>query len=89
MIKNRNASKRPFETVKSRLSSLPSGITWPGIAVIGISAGIGFTIAFFEAQLAYPAGEVLETAKLGILAASAAGAAGAHTLGILTLKRKS
>jgi len=58
-------------TVKSGLASLPEGVNWGHIYGVSILAGIGFTMSLFIGNLAFqenPA--MLETAKLGILAAS-------------------
>jgi NhaA family Na+:H+ antiporter len=52
------------------IASAPRGVKWRDISVVGVVAGIGFTMALFVAQLAFPAGPMLETAKLAILAAS-------------------
>lgn len=57
--------------VRSRAAALPSGVRWSHITVVGIVGGIGFTMALFIAQLAFPAGPLLETAKLAILCGSA------------------
>jgi NhaA family Na+:H+ antiporter len=51
-------------------AALPQGVRWPHISVVGMVAGIGFTMALFIAQLAFPAGPLLETAKLAILCGS-------------------
>ncbi|MDT4867461.1 Na(+)/H(+) antiporter NhaA [compost metagenome] len=57
--------------------SLPPGITWPWMALIGSLAGIGFTMSIFIANLAFPQPELLSAAKLGVLIASVtAGVAG-------------
>lgn len=56
--------------VASGVATLPSDVGWSGIAVVGGLAGIGFTMALFIAQLAFPAGAELETAKLAILGGS-------------------
>ena len=47
---------------------------WSGVAVVGLVAGIGFTMALFIASLAFPPGPLIEVAKLGILVASLAAA---------------
>ncbi|MFN7143167.1 MAG: Na+/H+ antiporter NhaA [Myxococcota bacterium] len=52
------------------LAAVPRGVGWSQVSVVGLVAGIGFTMALFIAQLAFPPGPALETAKLGILAAS-------------------
>jgi NhaA family Na+:H+ antiporter len=59
-----------FVTVKARLCSLPRGVDWRGMAVIGAVAGIGFTMAIFIAGLALPDAALIGAAKLGVLAAS-------------------
>jgi NhaA family Na+:H+ antiporter len=64
--------------MRSGLASLPRGVEWSHVGVVGIVGGIGFTMALFIAQLAFPPGSLLEIAKLGILAGSA-------TAGILSL----
>jgi len=60
--------------VRARLASLPTGVSWRGVVVVGLVAGIGFTMALFIASLAFPTGPLIDAAKLGILAASAAAA---------------
>lgn len=72
--------------VKLKLAALPTGVHWSGILVIGLCAGIGFTMAFFVAQLAFDPGPMLETAKLAILSASALAAAAAFGCGMVLLK---
>lgn len=63
------------------LAALPRGVTWSQIAVVGVVAGVGFTMSIFIASLAFPAGSTLETAKIGILVGSALGALLAYALG--------
>ena len=41
-----------------------------GVLVVGIVGGIGFTMSLFVAQLAFPPGPLLETAKLAVIAGS-------------------
>jgi NhaA family Na+:H+ antiporter len=64
--------------VRSGLARLPDGVAWRQMLGGGILAGIGFTMAIFIANLAFPAEpEMLDAAKVAILAASAvAGLAG-------------
>ena len=59
---------------RGRLVALPTGVRWPQVSLVGAVAGIGFTMALFIAQLAFPPGPLLETAKLAILVGSAAAA---------------
>jgi NhaA family Na+:H+ antiporter len=65
--------------LRLRLATIPSGLTLRHLAVLGVVAGVGFTMSLFIAQLALPAGDLLAGAKLGILVASAV----ASTLGLL------
>ena len=58
-------------SVKLRLADKPSTLGWRHIFGVGWLAGIGFTVALFIANLAFPGQDVLDYAKLGILAASA------------------
>jgi NhaA family Na+:H+ antiporter len=57
-------------TVKLGVSELPEGITWRHVYGAGWLAGIGFTMSLFISDLAFAGGSLLNTAKLGILAAS-------------------
>ncbi len=52
-----------------RLGRLPDGVHFRQVLGVGILAGIGFTVSLFVAELAFH-GTPLETAKIGILAAS-------------------
>jgi NhaA family Na+:H+ antiporter len=56
--------------VRVRAAALPAGVGWPGVLVVALVAGIGFTMALFIASLAFPPGSRIEVAKLGVLAAS-------------------
>ena len=58
-----------------------------GLAVVGVVAGIGFTMSLFIAQLAFPPGPLLETAKLAILVASGSAILLGLIGGALTLPR--
>jgi NhaA family Na+:H+ antiporter len=60
--------------VKSGVSQLPEGVTWPQVIGGGMLAGIGFTMALFIAALAVE-GELLDKAKVGVLSASLLSAA--------------
>ncbi len=57
--------------LRLRLATLPRGLSLRHLSVLGIVAGIGFTMSIFTAQLAFPEGALLGAAKLGVLAASA------------------
>ncbi|RPH70034.1 MAG: Na+/H+ antiporter NhaA [Myxococcaceae bacterium] len=71
------------------IAALPRGIRWPQVAVVGVVAGIGFTMSIFIAALAFPAGANLETSKLGILVGSALSAGLAYGLGRVILPSRS
>lgn len=54
----------------------PKGATWRDVIVLGILAGIGFTVALFFATAAFPRGRLLDETKMGaLLSFSAAGLA--------------
>ncbi len=61
-----------FAATGMRLASRPDGATPGGIVLVGMVGGIGFTMSLFVAQLAFPPGPMLDTAKLAILVGSAA-----------------
>ncbi|WP_280371501.1 Na+/H+ antiporter NhaA [Pseudomonas sp. BN411] len=50
--------------------SLPPGMTWAWMGLIGCLAGIGFTMSIFIANLAFTQQDLLSAAKLGVLVAS-------------------
>lgn len=56
--------------VALKLCKLPEGVSWSGIALIGLLAGIGFTMSIFIAMLAFVDESLLGAAKLGVLTAS-------------------
>jgi NhaA family Na+:H+ antiporter len=49
---------------------LPTGLSTRHVVVLGLVAGIGFTMALFIAQLAFSAPALLGAAKVGVLVAS-------------------
>ncbi|WP_244546963.1 Na+/H+ antiporter NhaA [Bradyrhizobium sp. Gha] len=49
---------------------LPPGITWAGVGLIGLLAGIGFTMSIFIAMLAFTDESLLAAAKFGVLLGS-------------------
>ncbi len=56
--------------VRTGLTRLPEGASWPGVVGVGLIAGIGFTMSLFIANLAFGQSALLNQAKLGVLAAS-------------------
>ncbi len=49
---------------------LPPGVSWGGICLIGMLAGVGFTMSIFIAMLAFADESLLNAAKLGVLVGS-------------------
>ena len=49
---------------------LPPGLSWSGVWLIGLLAGIGFTMSIFIATLAFADEGAVEAAKLGVLLGS-------------------
>lgn len=53
---------------------LPKGASWRGILLVGLLAGIGFTMSIFIAMLAFADENLLAAAKLGVLLGSSVAA---------------
>jgi NhaA family Na+:H+ antiporter len=66
-------------TLRLGIGRLPAGLTYRHLAVLGVVAGIGFTMALFIAQLAFTDARLLAAAKLGVLIASG----GAAVIGLV------
>jgi Na+:H+ antiporter, NhaA family len=66
---------------------LPPRLTWREVAVTGCAAGIGFTVALFFATAAFPAGRLLEEAKLGALLSVASGGLALAAAAVLRVGR--
>jgi len=73
--------------VKCNLCTLPRGVTWGGIMILGFAAGIGFTMAIFIAELAFPGSPYLGLGKLAILIATAIAGIASLLLGRALLPR--
>ncbi|MBT2794021.1 Na+/H+ antiporter NhaA [Paraburkholderia strydomiana] len=56
--------------VKLGLCRLPNGVSWGGVSLISLLAGIGFTMSVFIATLAFKEESALNVAKLGVLSGS-------------------
>lgn len=56
--------------VRSGLCSLPPHVSWAGVTLVGLLAGIGFTMSIFIATLAFDHTVLLDAAKLGVLLSS-------------------
>jgi NhaA family Na+:H+ antiporter len=72
--------------LRLRLASLPVGLGPRHLVVLGVVAGVGFTMSLFIAQLAFTDGQLLLAAKIGVLVASGGAAIGALILGRILLK---
>ena len=59
-----------YLAVKFKIASEPEGVSWLKIYAASILAGIGFTMSLFIANLAFDSVDLLNIAKVGILAAS-------------------
>jgi NhaA family Na+:H+ antiporter len=60
-----------WSVVRSGAAGLPRGVGWGDLAGTGATAGIGFTVALFIAELAFSGDhQLLAEAKVGILVAS-------------------
>jgi NhaA family Na+:H+ antiporter len=68
------------------VATLPRGLTARHLVVLGVVAGIGFTMSLFIAQLAFADRATLGAVKLGVLTASALAAALGLGLGRLLLR---
>lgn len=73
--------------VRLRLVRMPVGVGWPGMLVVGLVAGVGFTVALFIAGLAFADPLALASAKLGILGASTLAVVLAVAYGRIALPR--
>jgi Na+:H+ antiporter, NhaA family len=60
--------------VRAGFAALPVGIRRRDVLVVGLVAGIGFTMALFIADLGFSGSPLVEVARLGILCASAVAA---------------
>ena len=61
-----------FLAVKSNIAGMSDGLTWAGIAGVGILAGVGFTVALFISGLSFGDETLVALAKVAVLAASLA-----------------
>lgn len=73
--------------VRLRLGVLPEGIDWAGILLIGLLAGIGFTMSIFVTMLAFADANLLNAAKLGVLLGSCVAAVLALGWGVAYRRR--
>ena len=72
-----------FLAVRSGLASLPQGVSWTALHGCAWLGGIGFTMSLFIAALAFEGTGLLDSAKIGILGASAV----AGIIGAIVVRR--
>jgi NhaA family Na+:H+ antiporter len=77
-----------FLCVRSGLGKLPNGVTFVHLLVLGVLAGVGFTMALFIASLAFADAAFLGASKLGVLLGSMLAGVGALALGRALLARR-
>lgn len=75
-------------TLRLRIGALPVGMQLRHLIVLGVVAGVGFTMAIFVAQLAFTDPRLLAAAKLGVLVASGCAAVLGLALGRVLLKQE-
>jgi NhaA family Na+:H+ antiporter len=56
-------------------AEIPSGVSWSQLTGVAALGGIGFTVSLFIAELAFGGTDLLDQAKVGVLAASVVAAA--------------
>jgi Na+:H+ antiporter, NhaA family len=71
-----------FLAVKLEIAGMADGLTWRGIAGVGLLAGVGFTVALFISGLCFEDEPLVATAKVAVLVASLA----AGTIGYFFLR---
>jgi NhaA family Na+:H+ antiporter len=72
--------------VRLGVGTLAKDVGRAQVLVVGLVAGVGFTMSLFVAQLAFADGPLLEAAKLGVLVASGIAGCLALVVGRLVLK---
>ena len=78
-----------FLAVKSKIAGMADGLTWAGIAGVGILAGLGFTVSLFISSLSFEDETIVATAKVAVLAASLAAGSLAYVYFRITHKDNS
>jgi NhaA family Na+:H+ antiporter len=77
-----------YVAVRARLAALPEGVSWRGVSLVGVVAGVGFTMAIFLSELGFEEGPLQSTAKLAVLIASTTAAALSMGAGLTGLHRR-
>ena len=76
-----------FLLVRTGLCKLPEQVTWRGVMLVGLLAGIGFTMSIFIAGLAYDDERLLAAAKLSVLCASTVSAVVGLLWGLVSVRK--
>jgi Na+:H+ antiporter, NhaA family len=71
-----------YFALRLKIAEMAEGLTWAGIAGVGILAGLGFTVALFISGLSFGDEAMVATAKVAVLAASLA----AGSIGYISLR---
>lgn len=74
--------------VRLGLCTLPAGVSWAGIWLLGLFAGVGFTMSIFIGMLAFSDPNLLGAAKLGVLLGSVIAAVLGLIFGVMLVRRK-
>lgn len=75
-------------SLKLKISSMPTGMNYSNLLGVSMLGGIGFTVALFLASLSYEGGsELLNHAKMGIIAGSLFAGLGGYFILKYTLKK--
>ena len=85
-LDRRKTARRPALHARRRLVRRPSPrrCEWLDLTIVGLAAGIGFTVSLFFAVAAFPSAEIAGEMKMGALLS---GFAGVLALGIARLSR--
>ena len=73
--------------VKLGMTRLPAGVTWGGITLVSLFAGIGFTMSIFISMLAFSDINLLNAAKLGVLCGSVVAGILGMLCGVVWIRR--
>lgn len=76
-----------FLLVRTGLCKLPEHVTWRGVMLVGLLAGIGFTMSIFITGLAYDDQHLLAAAKLSVLCASTVSAVVGLLWGMVSFRK--
>ena len=74
--------------ITTRVARLPVGLNTRHLVVLGLVAGVGFTMALFVGQLAFGDETLLAAAKLAVLVASGIAAVLSLVVGRILLRRE-